>query len=174
MAEIELLHGEIVVVDEADVPLVQRFKWRAIYEGRCVYAFRGCRLPSGQKTTQRMHTLITGRSMVDHINGNGLDNRRSNLRPATNQMNQGNRRKAKLATSSPFKGVCWNKTARQWQAAIGMFGRRKYLGIFTDPADAARVYDAAARDFFGEFAALNFPVRGERSALTGLIIGDER
>lgn len=113
-----------------------------------------------------MHNLLTGWALVDHVNGDGLDNRRVNLRPATRSQNQGNRRKF-LSTASQYKGVTpWAKDKARW---IAVCRRKKVLGVFNSEAEAALAYDAAARQEFGEYAALNFPGPGERSALTGAL-----
>jgi AP2 domain/HNH endonuclease len=93
---------------------------------------------------------------VDHINGNGLDNRRTNLRPATSAENARNRR-SQRGSSSPYKGVSWIRSRRNWRANLRVGDRLIHLGSYTDPADAARAYDAAALKYFGEFARLNFP-----------------
>ena len=103
--------------------------------------------------------------MTDHVNGNGLDNRRVNLRPATRSQNGGNRRKA-VATGSRFKGVTpYIGHPGRWLAYITLNKSKRHLGIFDDEAVAGRAYDDAARSLFGEFAALNFPEVGERGAL---------
>jgi len=111
-----------------------------------------------------MHILITGYKIgrrVDHINGNGLDNRRSNLRIATSQQNNRNRKICNLNTSG-FKGVRLDRN--KWRADIRIDGKRKNLGRFVNPEAAAAAYDEAARKYFGEFATLNFPKSGEQSA----------
>jgi hypothetical protein len=110
-----------------------------------------------------MHKLLTGWPQTDHINGNGLDNRRCNLRPVTSQQNRANQRKTR--GTSQFKGVYLRRRERNWEAAIKVNRRRIYLGTFSSEVEAARAYDAAARHHFGEFAALNFPRVGERLAL---------
>jgi len=101
-----------------------------------------------------MHTLITGWSFVDHRNGDGLDNRRQNLRPANDSKNQMN---ARMRSDNPsgFKGVCADR--HRWMARIQLDGRRTYLGYFATPQEAARAYDAAAVELFGEYARPNFP-----------------
>lgn len=101
-----------------------------------------------------MQRLLTGLAGVDHINHNGLDNRRANLRPATSQQNSGNRRPCR--GSSVYRGVTRHKSG--WQASIA--GR--YLGLFQDEAEAARAWDAAARERWAEFAYQNLPI-GEAS-----------
>lgn len=113
-----------------------------------------------------MHRLILGLApgqVGDHRNGNGLDNRRENLRMATySQNNQNARPSSKKA--SPFKGVSircnrfgGRYKARPWAAEIHVDGRKIGLGSFPDEVSAAKAYDVAAREHFGEFAKLNFP-----------------
>ena len=91
---------------------------------------------------------------VDHINGNGLDNRRENLRLCTNSQNHMNR-KTHRDSSSKYKGVSWNKRNSKWQAYIGSGIKRKNLGYFASESDAAKAYDIKAKECFGEFARLN-------------------
>jgi hypothetical protein len=93
--------------------------------------------------------------LVDHINHNGLDNRRSNLRFATDSTNQQNARKSITKTTSRFKGVDFVKPTGKWRARISVAGKRLFLGSFTDELDAALAYDNAARKYFGEYACLN-------------------
>ena len=94
--------------------------------------------------------------LVDHINGNGLDNRKANLRLATGVQNGYNRRKTRKRTWSKYKGVTFDKRRKKWQAKIVVNGRKQYLGSFNNQLDGARAYDRAARKYHGEFAALNF------------------
>jgi len=94
--------------------------------------------------------------IVDHINHNGLDNRKANLRLATHSQSACNRRKSSAKTWSKYKGVSWRISDKRWSAAIGINNRAKWLGLFTDEISAAKAYDAAARKYHGEFASLNF------------------
>jgi hypothetical protein len=96
---------------------------------------------------------------VDHVNGNGLDNQRSNIRLATPGENQHNGRLRKN-NSSGFKGVSWVTRDKRWQVSIWLGGKQRALGRFQNLEDAARAYDNAARELFGEFARLNFPEEG--------------
>jgi hypothetical protein len=95
--------------------------------------------------------------LVDHANGDGLDNRRTNLRLATHSQNQFNKRKTKSKTSSRFIGVYFEKRKNRWMARIHYHGKRIWLGSFKSEFDAAKAYDAAAKKYHGEFARLNFP-----------------
>lgn len=106
-----------------------------------------------------MHRVITSAPPgmeVDHINGNGLDNRRGNLRVCTKSGNQRNQRVQSRAKTSVFKGVSRWKKNNRWAAFIKLGGRPTYLGSFKSEVDAALAYDAAARKHFGAFARTNF------------------
>jgi len=94
--------------------------------------------------------------VIDHINGNGLDNRKANLRQSTYAQNSWNRGKARVKSSSKYKGVCQHKKDRKWQAQISAVGKRIYLGRFKNQKEAAKAYDKAAKKYHGEFANLNF------------------
>ena len=155
MAKIQLTNGGIALIDDEDLERVTRHRWyRWHHPGGPVYVRR-----TGDKLG--LHNFVTGAKGVDHINGNGLDNRRSNLRVCTQAENQQNRRQNLTRRSSRYKGVSWDKARNRWTAQICA----KSLGRFTDEEDAARAYDDAARRRFGEFARLNFPLTGEQSAL---------
>lgn len=92
---------------------------------------------------------------VDHKDGNGLNNQRSNLRTATRAQNARNRR-IRTDNTSGFKGVTWRKDLGKWNAFIEIKTKRIHLGYFTDPMEAACAYDMAAVKYFGEFAHCNF------------------
>ena len=98
--------------------------------------------------------------VADHINHNGLDNRKANLRPATRAQNNYNRLaiKRKGATSK-YKGVAWKKEYKKWNAQIYFKGECIFLGYFKEEKQAAKAYDKAAKEYHGEFASLNFPLK---------------
>ena len=93
---------------------------------------------------------------IDHIDGDGLNNRRANLRHCTNQENCRNQGLARNNRSG-FKGVSWYPNSGKWVATIWDGKRKVFLGYYADPVEAARAYDAKARELFGEFARPNFP-----------------
>jgi len=105
-----------------------------------------------------MHKVIMGGPPgveVDHINGDKLDNRRSNLRLCDDAQQAHNR--VSVGGVSRFKGVTWEKHLGKWRARIVYMHKRRSLGIFGNEEEAAKAYDRAAKELFGEFAKLNFP-----------------
>lgn len=155
MIEIPLANGRgAALIDDGDLALVDGRRW-SMASG---YA-RHSELVNGKWVVVFMHRLITGASPdqhVDHANRNRLDNRRANLRFATRSQNGANRKVSRNNTSG-YVGVGRRRDSGKWQARLCVEGTRLHLGIFHDVADAARAYDAAALEHFGEFAALNFP-----------------
>ncbi|MFD4474593.1 HNH endonuclease [Streptomyces sp. NPDC058471] len=114
-----------------------------------------------------MHRQLTGFSLTDHKNGNGLDNRRENLRqatPAQNSRNQHGKRKPRSPNGSTrYVGVHWRVDKRKWQAMlVGASDGKRHLGYFNDEAAAARAYDKAAHERDPEFCNLNFPEEYEQ------------
>jgi len=158
MREIPLTRGMIALVDDGDYAgVVAAGKWCAVAStrGGTYYAVHSIVRASGGRVLQRMHNFLTGWSLTDHVNGDGLDNRRGNLRQATHAQNMGNQRLRSNNTSG-YKGV--SRSNQKWQAHVFPAGRSVYLGRFATPEEAARAYDDAAAEHFGEFARLNFPV----------------
>lgn len=154
---VPLTRGLFAIVDSEDYEaVVSRGTWYAA-QGRSggFYAERteGTRLTKHRVT---LHEIVVGRKWVDHINGDTLDNRRSNLRPVTHKENMRNRGRQSNNTSG-FKGVVWHAKTGKWAARIWVDGRQISLRYHESPEDAARAYDAAALEHFGEFARLNFP-----------------
>ena len=168
--------GRVALVDDGDYPLVSQHKWYVREEkrrgrSRGPYAITNV-TRDGERTTLFMHNLIMGRTWIDHANGNGLDNQRSNLRSATNIQNMRNRL-PNINHSSQYKGVYWQTGRRVWVARIGYGGQRHDLGCFGDEEEAAKAYDAAAQAAFGEFARLNFPVEPPPEHLAVITAGCE-
>jgi hypothetical protein len=159
--EIPLTKGYTALVDDEDYERVSQFNWRANVRkhSRIVYAYTNVKRPDGTRTTQYLHRFILDAPegvMVDHIDGDGLRNTRDNLRLATPTENQMNARK-RVTNTSGFIGVSWDKAGAKWRARIGVDGKRKHLGLFADPVEAAKARDRAAIELHDEFAVLNFP-----------------
>lgn len=154
MKEIPLTQGKVALVDAKDYSRVAQHSWYADRHENNFYA--ACRI-EGRKTY--LHNFVLGERGVHHKDGNGLINCRHNLVPATQQENSRAKcRKAPGATSQ-YRGVSWLPRLAKWHAQIYTGQRQCYLGVFKSEVAAARAYDAAASKFFGEFAALNFPVK---------------
>jgi hypothetical protein len=141
--------------------LVSRYRWHARDSGhpggrRTTYAVTSVRLPDGHQKTLALHTLLTGWPEVDHENHDGLDNRRCNLRPATQGQNLANARKQARPTSSWYRGVSWHKARGRWRGYIQVNGRQRHIAYFDDELEAAAAFDAEALWEWGEFACLNF------------------
>ncbi|WP_434439746.1 HNH endonuclease [Lentzea sp. E54] len=158
MRELQLTRGYAALVDESDWDRVSQIKWQALVLRNTVYGVRTVR-HEGKQGTQYLHRFLLDAPKgleVDHIDGNGLNNRRSNLRLGTRAENRRNRQRQRPGPSG-YVGVHWNARLGKWCAQIRIDGKRKHLGYFIDPAQAARVRDAAAIELHGEFAWLNFP-----------------
>lgn len=153
MKEIQLTQGQVALVDDEDFEKINQFKWCAFKGRNSFYAMRGISI-SGQSNTVYMHCAILNGKGVDHIDHNGLNNQKSNLRFCTRSENGMNRTKHASA-SSTYKGVCFHKGTKKWRTKIRISGREIYLGYFASEADAAKAYNEKAIELFGEFANLN-------------------
>lgn len=151
MPEVRLAGGRVAVVDDADYERISRYKWRACKPRNVVYAMTNVTATS----TEYMHHMVLGVRGVDHRDGNGLNNQRSNLRPCNQSQNGANTRPRSGGTSR-YKGVSWHKLTGTWRAYIRVNYRQIQLGHFETEEEAARAYDAAALEHFGAFANLNF------------------
>jgi hypothetical protein len=155
MKEVKLTKGKVSLVDDDDFGRVSKFKWHANWNNYNWYAKRS--FTGGRQ--ESLHHFIFGVGngvMLDHINGESLDNRKSNLRICNKMQNAGNSRKRIDGCSSKYKGVGWNKRTHRWIVRIRMGGERKYIGSFLNEDDAGRAYDAEASKYFGVFSRPNF------------------
>jgi len=157
MKKIPLSNGKFTMVDDENYELLRQFKWHPQICGKYVYAYRRHKI-NNKKTTISMHRSICfpPKNMeIDHIDGNGLNNIKKNLRICTTSLNQANSKKRKN-TSSTYKGVSWHKILKKWQTRIRLNGKEIHAGYFQNEIDAAKAYDLTASNFFGDFAKLNF------------------
>lgn len=147
-----------VLIDDADYEKISGVKWHIYMYGKELWYASGRK----NRKTVYMHRYILDAPLglsVDHMNGNGLDNRRSNLRTCLHQQNLSNQRHQRRDTYSQYKGVTYNKNKvaqkKPWIAQIKAFQKHYGLGYFATEVEAARAYDEAAKRFFGEYAKLN-------------------
>lgn len=165
--EIPLTQGKVTWIDRASLTIacfrcgkqLQAHTWYAVHiKNKIVpdvwYASTNCYFsgPPHYHRTTRLHQMVMGTVGIDHIDVNGLNNRASNLRVADHSENAANR---VAQSKSGYKGVVKHNSG--WRADVGVRGSNRYLGMYDTPEDAARAYDAAAREAFGERARLNFP-----------------
>ena len=153
-AVLPLSNGGEVIVDASDLHWITKHKWRlSKYGNGYQYAIRTH--PSGQHLFLHKEVVGAGKhQIVDHINRNPLDNRRSNLRLCTLAQNNKNA-SLRRSNTSGFRGVYCR--GNYWSAAIESDGRKYNLGTFATAEDAAKAYDEAAKRLHQEFASLNYP-----------------
>jgi len=157
---IYLGEGEWTIIEPEDYYRLKNFKWCAVGNGNKFYAVRNIVTGPGRTKPVGLHRAIMKPPpgiLVDHINGNGLDNRRANLRLATRSQNAHNKQKTKSKTLSRLKGIFFDSRRGKWYARIKINGNSVHLGSFADELAAGRAYDEAAKKYHGEFACLNFP-----------------
>ncbi|MGL4320785.1 MAG: hypothetical protein ACRCS3_07975 [Paracoccaceae bacterium] len=153
VAYIPLTQGYEAIIDAVDVPLVEDYNWYAKLRGHAVYAMRTSRDAHGKNQTTLLHRAILpapSAKHIDHISGDGLDNRRANIRAASPMQNSQNQKLRKDNTSG-FKGVYWNKLRRAWLSRIGCGGEKIHLGYFPTAKAAHAAYCKASKRLHGKF-----------------------
>ncbi len=161
MKTIPLTQGKVALVDDEDFDRLSQFKWCVHADYNTYYAVRNAPKlvrKNGKQAVIRMHCQILNVPVgmeVDHSDHNGLNNCRENLRIATHAENLQNQRVQQIRKASQYKGVSWNKYNKKWQSQIRVKGRLTWLGSFDLEIEAAKAYDRAAQQYFGEFACLN-------------------
>ena len=152
MKEIELTQGKVALLDDEDFEEIAAFKWYAERQHHTFYAQRAVRRLDGGRTIEYLHRVILARMLgralakdeqVDHIDGDGLNNQRANLRPATNAQNGRNCRHRVSNPSSQYLGVSWHKGSKKWQTLIQIDRKKLYLGRYATELEAA-----LAREYF--------------------------
>ncbi len=167
MKEILLTQGYVALVDDEDYERVNQFKWYALKWKNTFTAVRHKTIlsrPDAKETGLPRQKLIYMHRFimeapddkdVDHVNHNGLDNQKHNLRICTTTQNLGNQLPQHGKTSK-YKGVYWHGATRKWMARIQYKREQIYLGLFAEEGKAAKAYDSKAKELFGEFAHTNF------------------
>ncbi len=163
MKTIPVFGGHVAMVDDDDFEKLSKLKWSASTNrrktGKTIYAIHSSRIGE-TVTVVGMHRMVMSApsdSVVDHIDSDGLNNQKHNLRLATHSQNLGNRRKSP-GKSSIYKGVYWGNAEKGWIAQIFLNGKGKRIGKFKEECDAALAYNLVADELFGEFAKLNTPL----------------
>lgn len=145
------------IIDDEDAELLEKYKWHVVIKTDTPYLQTSIKIDGKKRTLQLSREILNAPKdrLVDHIDGNTLDNRRNNLRLADKRTNAQNMR-PNINTTSKYKGVSWDKQRMKWRAVIFHNGKQIMLGRFIDEIVAAKTYDEYALKYFGEFARLNF------------------
>ena len=155
MKHIPLTQGKFAIVDDEDFDIVNKYNWHISHPRKNGYYARAY---IGDGKYVYMHRIVmkakTGQ-YLDHINRNGLDNRKCNLRFATYSQNAQNRFK-RVGVTSKYKGVSFYKNCKRWRAEIHLNYKKYQIGYFGNEIEAAKAYDIKAKELFGEFARTNF------------------
>lgn len=157
MGEIILSSGIICQVDDEDLERLNSHRWFVIKKKHTCYAVAFKKV-DGKTVSTTMHRLLTAAKdgeLVDHMDRNGLNNKKSNLRICNISENSTNRKK-KAGTSSNYRGVSYAKKNKAWFVFISKNKKKKFIGAFKDEEQAARAYDREAKILHGQFANLNF------------------
>jgi len=156
MKTIELTKGDVALVDDEDYEELNKYKW---YSNGLGYAARKTSMKLGKRKTIAMHRVVNKTPdgmLTDHINMNGFDNRKINLRTCNMSQNRSNTVPVKNKKNK-YKGV-YKANKKSWGAKITIRKKPLYLGMFDNPIDAAKAYDKAAIEYYGVFARPNFGI----------------
>jgi hypothetical protein len=151
MKIIKLTQDKETIVDDEDYEHLNQWKWH--YHSRN-YAKRTVKKTKSKIYLHRLIMKAEINQKIDHINGNGLDNRKENLR-IVNQSQNGQNRDKQINNTSGYKGVTWHKQCNKWLAQINHKGKHYSLGLFETKEAAAKAYNEAALTYFGEYARIN-------------------
>jgi hypothetical protein len=155
LAYIPLSNGQFATIDAVDVPLVEGYNWTAAVRKHTTYVERNS-VTGGVRKIVLLHRVIAGTPdgmFTDHINGDGLDNRRCNLR-VVDKVQNGRNQKVTERNTSGFKGVTWDSQRGKWRSQIVVDHKQRYLGLYLNPEDAHAAYAKASAELHGEFGRL--------------------
>ena len=161
MKKLPLSQGKFALVDDDDFKRMNKHKWCCTNNRGTFYAIRTLNATAKRpkRKTFFLHREILRAKKgqtVDHRNGNGLDNRKRNIRICTQQQNTFNKRNDQ-GSKCEYKGVTWSNESNKWKVRICVDGKSIYLGVHFCIVKAAKIYDEAAVKYHGDFARLNFP-----------------
>ena len=156
--KIKLSQDKITLVDDEDYEWLSQYNWHLYTrkKSETIYANTNIYI-NNKRTTKKLHNLLINPSKgfeVDHIDRDGLNNQKENLRIVTRSQNCINRSKFRNTTSK-FKGVTWHKDNKKWLAQIRLNKKKYYLGEFINEIDAAKAYNKAAKKLHNRYAVLN-------------------
>lgn len=156
LRDILLHNGLHAIVDDEDYGYLSQFHWFAVSKRGVFYARRDAWFDGRAKSIYMHREVMRANTdeYIDHVNHDGLDNRRGNLRKCSMAQNGWNSKKRRNSLTQ-YKGI-WKHNATHWRAAIRCNGQRFNLGLFSTAIDAAKAYDQKAKELFGEFAHINF------------------
>lgn len=157
MKKIKLTQGKFALVDNEDFEYLNQWKWHFVYDGYNGYAYRNVHKINNKRTSITMHRVLMKAKkgqIIDHINHNGLDNRKANLRYCNLSQNAANRKHNKRGTSK-YLGVHYRKKENKWIAAIKHNGKSIHIAYCPTEREAALLYNKAAIKYHGQFANLN-------------------
>ena len=157
MKEIKLTNGGVTLVDDSDYEELNQYKWFAHKERDTAYVLRYQYNGFRQYGRVLMHRQILNPEKsddVDHVNGDGLDNQRSNIRVCSRQQNLENQR-LRSDNTSGFKGVSLCNKNRAWRATVNLNGKQVHVGCYPTKEAAAQAYNHKAIELFGQFARSN-------------------
>lgn len=147
-----------VIVDDDDYEELSKYIWTYHKEHKSEYAVTASKDEFGKYRTKKMHRMIMGINdrhiLIDHVDGNGLNNQRSNLRLANYSTNQANKKRLHNKKSK-YKGVYFQSNTQKWKSGVMKDGKYFHLGYFKTEEHAAMAYNIKAKELFGEFACIN-------------------
>lgn len=155
MKKIRLTRNKFAIVDNEDFEILNKYKWSVLKGWNTSYAVRSLYDSKTQKTSKTllMHRVILNlknKEICDHVNGNGLDNRKNNLRLVTKSQNSINS-KINIRNKSGYKGVSWDKLRKKWTSRIKVNGKYLFLGRFDSKSKAMKEYNKKAKEEHGVF-----------------------
>jgi len=157
---IKLTRGKYAIVDVEDFERLNKYKWHCTHYGYAKRAVSNKSDKGRRQVWSYMHKMVCPAPkgmIVDHINRNCRDNRKANLRPATQKQNVWNRKFVRKTGKTRYNGIRWDKNKEKWQVRLTINGRRESFGYYADETEAAKAYDRVAEEYRGEYAFLNFP-----------------